>query len=135
MKEEKVPAMTIEHTGILQIHVSCTDLERSVVFYRDVLGLTHLFTVQGQPMAFFDAKGVRIYLAVPEQERFRSRPVVYYGVSGLDEAYETAVGRGAVGISGPALVHTDDSTGTELWIAFIEDPDGTPVGLSEVRPA
>lgn len=42
----------IEHTGILQVHVSCTDLERSVVFYRDVLGLTHLFAVAGQPMAF-----------------------------------------------------------------------------------
>lgn len=44
----------IEHTGILQVHVSCTDLERSVVFYRDVLGLTRLFTVAGQPMAFIE---------------------------------------------------------------------------------
>ena len=43
--------MEIEHTGILQIHVSVTDVERSVEFYRDVLGLRHLFTVQGQPMA------------------------------------------------------------------------------------
>ena len=85
--------MAIEHTGILQIHVSVTDIERSVAFYRDVLGLRHLFTVQGQPMAFFDAVGVRLYLAVPEDERFRSRPVVYYGVADLDDAHETAVAR------------------------------------------
>ncbi len=125
------PDMAIEHTGILQIHVSVTDIERSVAFYRDVLGLRHLFTVQGQPMAFFDAVGVRLYLAVPEDERFRSRPVVYYGVADLDDAYETAVARGAEGISGPRLVHSDGTT--ELWIAFVQDPDGTPIGLSQER--
>lgn len=122
----------IEHTGILQIHVSVTDLDRSVAFYGDVLGLTHLFTVRGQPMAFFDAKGVRIYLAVPEQERFRSRPVIYYGVADLEDAYETALARGAVGIAGPQRVHTDGDT--ELWIAFIEDPDAVPVGLTQEKP-
>jgi len=125
--------MTIEHTGILQIHVSVTDVERSVEFYRDVLGLRHLFTVQGQPMAFFDAGGVRLYLAIPEDERFRSRPVIYYGVADLDDAYDTAVARGAVGIAGPQLVHTDEHAGTELWMAFVEDPDGTPIGLTQER--
>ncbi len=125
--------MPIEHTGILQIHVSCTQLERSVEFYRDTLGLTHLFTVQGQPMAFFDAGGVRIYLAIPENERFRSQPVIYYGVADIDDAYETVVGRGAASIAGPQLVHTDEAAGTELWIAFVVDPDGTPVGLAQER--
>ncbi len=125
--------MAIEHTGILQIHVSVNDLERSVAFYRDVLGLRHLFTVPGQPMAFFDAGGVRLYLAIPEDERFRSRPVIYYGVADLDEAYKTAVSRGAVGIAGPTLVHTDDSNRSQLWIAFVEDPDGTPIGLTQER--
>ena len=36
-----------------QIHVSVTDLDRSVAFYRDVLGIEFLFRVPGQPMAFF----------------------------------------------------------------------------------
>ena len=53
---------------IAQIHISVTDLERSVAFYRDVLGLTHLFTVPGQPMAFFQSGDVRLYLGVPESE-------------------------------------------------------------------
>ena len=48
--------------GIGQLHITVSDLETSVAFYRDVLGLPHLFTVEGQPMAFFQAGAVRLYL-------------------------------------------------------------------------
>ena len=61
-----------------QIHISVTDVERSVSFYRDVLGIPHLFTVPGQPMAFFASGDVRLYLGVPESEEFRSRCVLYF---------------------------------------------------------
>ena len=118
-------------TGVLQIHISVTDVERSVAFYRDVLGLDHLFTVPGRPMAFLDAGGVRLYLAAPEDERFRSRPVVYYAVDDVDAAYAAVTGRGAAGISPPHRVHRDDDG--ELWLAFVADPDGIPVGLAEQR--
>jgi catechol 2,3-dioxygenase-like lactoylglutathione lyase family enzyme len=62
-----------------QIHVSVTDVERSVAFYRDVLGIAHLFTVPGQPMAFFASGEVRLYLGVPENADFASRCVLYFG--------------------------------------------------------
>ena len=39
---------------IAQIHLSVEDIDRSVVFYRDVLGMRLLFQVPGQSMAFFD---------------------------------------------------------------------------------
>jgi catechol 2,3-dioxygenase-like lactoylglutathione lyase family enzyme len=42
--------MTVSGMGQLSITVS--DLDASVRWYRDVLGLPHLFTVEGQPMAF-----------------------------------------------------------------------------------
>jgi predicted enzyme related to lactoylglutathione lyase len=119
--------------GIGQLHVSVSDLDESVRFYRDVLGLRHLFTVPGQPMAFFDAGGVRLYLGVPENERFRSRPVVYYRVADVERSFAEVVERGAGQISSPHLVHRDG--GTELWMAFVADPDGTPVGLMEERHA
>jgi predicted enzyme related to lactoylglutathione lyase len=115
-----------------QLHVSVSDLDASVAFYRDVLGLTHLFTVPGQPMAFFDAGGVRLYLGVPESETFRSRPVVYYRVVGLEATYQAVVERGAPSLAGPRLVHRQG--GQELWMAFVSDPDGTPVGMMEERP-
>lgn len=118
-------------TGVGQVHVSVSDLEESVRWYRDVLGLTHLFTVPGQPMAFFDAGGVRLYLGVPEDERFRSRPVVYYRVVDVETSFAAVAARRAEVMAAPALVHRDG--GTELWMGFVADPDGTPVGLMEER--
>ncbi len=123
--------MTNNITGIMQIHISVSNVERSVAFYRDVLGLRHLFTVPGQPMAFFDAGGVRLYLGVPESEAYRSRPIVYYAVDDLDAAYAAVTQRGARSLSQPHAVHRDSDG--ELWMAFVSDPDGTPVGLSEQR--
>jgi len=124
--------MSVTLGAVGQIHISITDLERSVAFYRDVLGLEHLFTVPGQPMAFFQAGDVRIYLGVPENDRFRSRPVIYYRVEGLDATYAAVVERGAASLEKPQKVH-DDGTAS-LHMAFVEDPDGNPVGLMEERP-
>jgi predicted enzyme related to lactoylglutathione lyase len=120
-------------TGIGQLHITVSDLETSVAFYRDVLGLPHLFTVEGQPMAFFQAGSVRLYLGETPDERFRSRPVVYYAVDDLEAAYAEVTGRGAPSMARPHLVHRDGST--ELWMAFVSDPDGTPVGLMVERAA
>jgi catechol 2,3-dioxygenase-like lactoylglutathione lyase family enzyme len=69
--------MAFEGLGTIgQIHVSCTDMERSVAFYRDALGIPLLFEVPGQPMAFFDCGGVRLYLGQPETPEFRSQNAV-----------------------------------------------------------
>jgi catechol 2,3-dioxygenase-like lactoylglutathione lyase family enzyme len=117
-------------SAIGQLHISVTDLDRSIAFYRDVLGLAHLFSVPG--MAFLQAGEVRLYLSRPEDERFRSRPVVYYRVGDVDAAYAEVTGRGAPSASRPHVVHRDETH--ELWMAFVSDPDGTPVGLMEERP-
>jgi predicted enzyme related to lactoylglutathione lyase len=114
-----------------QIHITVTDVDRSVAFYRDVLGLEHLFTVPGQQMAFFDAGGVRLYLGVTADARFASRPTIYYRVDDVSAAWTEITGRGAEPISGPHLVHRDNAT--ELWMAFVADPDDIPVGLMEER--
>lgn len=116
-----------------QIHITVTDLDRSVAFYRDVLGLEHLFTVSGHPMAFFDAGGVRLYLGRTDDERFVSRPTIYYRVEDLDTSWAEITSRGAKEISGPQLVHRDGPT--ELWMAFVADPDDIPVGLMQERAA
>ena len=120
-------------TGVGQLHVTVSDVEESVRFYRDVLGLPHLFTVEGQPMAFLQAGSVRLYLGATEDERFRSRPVVYYSVEDVEAAYAEVTGRGAPPMSPPHVVHRDGDT--ELWMAFVSDPDGTPVGLMQERVA
>jgi catechol 2,3-dioxygenase-like lactoylglutathione lyase family enzyme len=52
---------------LAQIHISVTDLDRSIAFYRDMLGIPLLFRVPGQPMAFFASGDVRLYLGIPSR--------------------------------------------------------------------
>ena len=93
-----------------QIHVSVTDVDRAVAFYRDVLGVPFLFRVQGQPMAFFDCDGVRLYLGVPESEAYRARGMIYFEVDDVDEAYTALEERGVEFLDAPHVVHrTEDA--------------------------
>ena len=41
-------------------------------------------------------------------------------------------GRGAASLARPHVVHRDGDT--ELWMAFVSDPDGNPVGMMAERP-
>lgn len=127
--------MAFEGLGALgQIHVSVTDFERSVGFYRDVLGLHLLFQVPDQEMAFLDCDGVRLYLGKAESAEFRSTPLLYFRVDDIAEAYEALRERGVRFTSEPHVVHRTDTT--ELHVAFFTDPDGTHLGLmSEVARA
>jgi predicted enzyme related to lactoylglutathione lyase len=113
-----------------QVHVSVTDVERSVAFYRDVLGLAHLFTVPGQPMAFFQAGDVRLYLGVPESADFTSRCVLYFRVDDIDAETERLRGAGE-SVGDPHVVHRDGTS--ELWMAGLTDPDGHHVILMQDR--
>jgi catechol 2,3-dioxygenase-like lactoylglutathione lyase family enzyme len=110
-----------------QIHVSVTDVDRAVAFYRDVLGVPFLFRVQGQPMAFFDCDGLRLYLGVPESEAYRARGMIYFEVDDIDEAYAALEERGVEFLDAPHVVHrTGDA---ELRMAFFVDPDGNNLAL------
>src|SRR5262245_36941581 len=113
--------------AIRQIHISVTDVERSVAFYRDVLGITHSFTVAGQPMAFFASGDVRLYLGVPEPSEYRSHCVLYFGVA------DSEAELGVQFRDRPHVVHRDASS--ELWMAGLADPDGHHLILMEERPA
>ncbi len=117
--------------SIGQIHISVTDIDRAVEFYRDTLGMQFLFQVPGQPMAFFRCGEVRLYLGVPESEEFRSKPVHYYRVDDVDAAYAELGGRGVEFEHGPHRVHEDDAH--ELWLAFFKDPDGNHLAVMEER--
>lgn len=126
--------MAFEGLGpIGQIHVSVTDVDRSVAFYRDVLGVPFLFRVPGQPMAFFDCGGVRLYLGVPESEEFRSNPILYFRVDDIAEAHEVLRDRGVEFRAAPHLVHRTETS--ELHMAFFTDPDGNNLALMAERPA
>jgi predicted enzyme related to lactoylglutathione lyase len=117
-----------------QIHISVTDIDASVAFYRDVLGIPFLFQVPGMPMAFFASGDVRLYLGVPENQEFRSKVVLYFTVEDIDAEYARLVGEHGLDFTGsPHLVHRDGDA--ELWMTFCHDPDGHQIGLTQERIA
>lgn len=108
-----------------QVSRSVSDVEAAVVWYRDVLGLPHLYTV-GE-LAFFDCGGLRLFLTeradMPEEES-----VLYFRVEDIEAAYRELVERGAVFIDAPHLIHRH-ADGTQEWMAFFSDPEGRPLAL------
>jgi len=119
--------------SIGQIHLTVDDVDRAVAFYRDVLGMKFLFRVPGQPMAFFDCGGIRLYLGKPESPDFRSSPLLYYRVPSLDDACAALRARGVTLTAEPHLVHRTDTQ--ELWMAGFDDSEGNHVLLMSERPA
>ncbi|GHJ48647.1 hypothetical protein Cs7R123_59890 [Catellatospora sp. TT07R-123] len=114
-----------------QIHVSVTDIDRSVAFYRDVLGIPLLFQVPGQPMAFFASGDVRLYLGVPEAPEFASRVTLYFTVDDIDAEHARLRALGVSFVDEPHAVHRDG--GSELWMSFLRDPDGHHLALMQQR--
>ena len=91
-----------------QIHISVTDIDTSVAFYRDVLGISLLFQVSEMPMAFFATGDVRLYLGVPESPEFRSKVVLYFTVTDIDAEYQRLRDQHGLSFTGkPHVVHHD----------------------------
>lgn len=110
-----------------QIHISVQDVRRTVEFYRDTLGMTFLFDVPRQSMAFFDCGGVRLYFGKPETDEFRSNPVIYYKVPSISDTYEALLKRGVEFRSEPHVAHSTDTF--DLWLADFRDPEGNVIVL------
>lgn len=116
--------------SIMQILVPVTDVDRAAEFYADVLGLPLLFRYPGN--AFFDADGVRIYLAQPTEEDFDGRASIYFRVDDVTGTLERLEAKGAKVRERPEIVFgTDDY---DLWLAFLQDPDGNNIGLMREAP-
>jgi catechol 2,3-dioxygenase-like lactoylglutathione lyase family enzyme len=118
---------------IAQVSLYARDVARTEKFYRDTLGLAHVFTFGD--LMFFDMGGVRLYLHADE-EKWRPGSVLYFLVDNIQDAYEELKGRGVKFSSAPHLIFTDDKTGVEEWLAFFDDSEGNMLAItSRVAPA
>ena len=122
---------TLDLAQIGQIAVNVHDLERAVAFYRDILGIQFLFQVPN--MAFFDCKGVRIMLSVPETpELDHPSSIIYFKVDDLDRAFATLSSRAVAFTDNPHLIARMPDH--DLWMAFFRDSEANMLALmSEVR--
>jgi predicted enzyme related to lactoylglutathione lyase len=104
-----------------QVLLAVEDIPAAERFYRDVLGLKHLFTFG--KLAFFDCHGTRLMLTAMEEEgHARMHSVLYFRVPDIDAAREALVGRGVTFVHEPHLIHRHEN-GTEEWMGFFHDPE------------
>jgi DNA-binding CsgD family transcriptional regulator/catechol 2,3-dioxygenase-like lactoylglutathione lyase family enzyme len=114
--------------ALAQIARGVSDILAAERWYRDVLGLPHLFTFG--TLAFFDCGGVRLMLS---QTPSSGESLLYFRVERLHEHYDAVLARGAKPLGAPHRVHRH-ADGREEWLAFIEDNEGRPLGLAETLP-
>jgi predicted enzyme related to lactoylglutathione lyase len=115
---------------IMQILVPVSDVDQAAAFYEDVLGLPLLFRYPGN--AFFDAHGVRLYLAAPSEPGYSGPATLYFRVDDVTATFERLVARGATVREEPEIAHRDAAY--DLWLAFVSDPDGNNIGLMREAP-
>ena len=117
---------------IAQVSLMVRDIERAVGFYRDTLGLRHLFTAGA--LAFFDLAGVRLYLHAVEEQDWRPGSVIYLSVEDITAAHRLLADRGVEMAGAPHRVHTHPD-GTQEWMAFFADGEGNTLALLARVPA
>jgi predicted enzyme related to lactoylglutathione lyase len=118
--------------AIGQISVNAHDLERAVAFYKDTLGLKHLFSVPPK-MAFFDCGGVRLMLAIPERPDLdHPSSILYFKVEDIEQAYEVLASRGVHFETKPMLVAPMATH--DLWLAEFRDSEKNVLALMCERP-
>lgn len=121
---DSVPMKELATPSLGQIARSVGDIAISEAWYRDVIGLPHLFTFG--KLAFFDCGGTRLMLngeggAKPES-------ILYLRVADIAAGHAELTSRGVRFTHAPHMIHRH-SDGTEEWMAFFEDPDGRPLAI------
>ena len=118
--------------GQIARHVA--DVDKAEAWYRDVLGLPHLYTFPSTvgSLAFFDCGGTRLFLS-QEGKADAEQSVLYFRVTDIEAAHQQLTARGVEFIDAPHMIfkHPD---GMEEWMTFFKDLDGGMLALmSQVK--
>ncbi len=117
--------------AIGQISRTVSDIKTAVHWYREQLGLTHLYTYD--KLAFFDCQGVRLFLS-ESPDTNTTDSIIYFKTDDIKSCHQTLSERGIEFSHAPHRVHQHED-GTEEWMAFFKDPDGQPLGLmAQIKP-
>ena len=118
--------------GVGQLAIPVGDLQRSLGFYRDVLGLRFLFQVPPE-LAFLDCGGVRLMLDHPEKPEFdHASSILYFAVPDIQAAHAAMKAKGARFEDDPHLVARLPDH--DLWMTFFRDTEDNVLALmSEVK--
>ncbi len=127
------PSIPVALGNLGQISFTVKSLEPTVSFFRDTLGMTHLFTA-GE-LAFFDCAGTRLMVDALPEAQGNGNSVLYFSVADIQGSVATLKSKGVNFEGEPHKIFTHPD-GTEEWMAFFKDPESNMIGLmSQVKPA
>jgi methylmalonyl-CoA/ethylmalonyl-CoA epimerase len=123
--------MTFKANRVGQIAISVSDVDAAEAFYRDALGLRHLYRF-GE-LTFFDCCGLRLMIEKGRTaEDIRSASPIYFQCADIALAVRELEMRGVAFNSSPHLISRMEDH--DLWMAFFEDPDGHVLALMQEAP-
>ncbi len=122
---------TLSGRGLMQVGLSCRDLDRSRAFYRDTLGLPLLFEVAN--MMFFQLEGLRLMVGLAhDKEAPIGGSLIYFNAPDIDTLGPALEAKG-VKFVGPAQVVQESAT-HRLKLREFFDPDGNAIALMGMVP-
>jgi DNA-binding CsgD family transcriptional regulator/catechol 2,3-dioxygenase-like lactoylglutathione lyase family enzyme len=128
--KEKTMNSPLALGSIVQIARSVQDIKQAEAWYKNVLGLPHLYTFGN--LAFFDCNGTRLMLS--QESAVVPESILYMRVGDIAAAYEILKSRGVEFINAPHMVHRH-ADGTEEWLSMLKDPEGRPLGImAQAKP-
>jgi|SRR5689334_9238458 methylmalonyl-CoA/ethylmalonyl-CoA epimerase len=126
---------SVSLSRIKQIAVPVDDVSAAKSFYKDTLGMQHLFDAP-PGLSFFDCSGVRLMLCGPAaqgKDGDKQHAVLYYDVSDIKKSYAAIKAAGAPSFAEPHIIARVD--GRDVWIAELGDGQGNNVSLISEVPA
>jgi methylmalonyl-CoA/ethylmalonyl-CoA epimerase len=115
-----------------QIAIVAKDVDKARDFYRDKMGLRHLFDAPGG-LSFFDCGGTRLMISKAEKPEFEhAASILYFSVSDIGANHAEMKARGVQFEDEPHLVAK--LAQMEIWMTFFRDSENNVMALmAEVR--
>jgi DNA-binding CsgD family transcriptional regulator/predicted enzyme related to lactoylglutathione lyase len=114
-----------------QIARTVKDIKSAERFFKEVVGLPHLFTFGN--LSFFDCGGVRLFLSQGDGDDGAS--ILYFRVDDIQAANRELGARGAEFTDAPHMIHKH-ADGMEEWMNFFKDDEGRPLAImAQVKSA
>jgi methylmalonyl-CoA/ethylmalonyl-CoA epimerase len=131
MEPDAPMPMRVSLNRIGQIALAVADVDRAETFYRDVLGLRHLYRFGD--LTFFDCAGVRLLLEkLHDPNNVAPGSPLYFDCHDIALAVAELTGRGVRFNGPPHLIAPMPDH--DLWMAFFTDPDGHTLALMQEAP-
>jgi predicted enzyme related to lactoylglutathione lyase len=119
--------MNLADATVTQLLIPVEDVDRGVLFYRDVLGIPLLFSAPPQ-MAFFQCGAVRLLVGVtPAGQQAQRGSAIYFSVRDIERVHVSLREKGVAFKTAPHVVNRSGQS--ETWLAEFVDPDGNQLAL------